>query len=60
MKKLDIMNMRKGEEWVLVDGKETRVEKNIVVADTVVKEDVKKEIVKKKEVVKLKAKKDLK
>ena len=43
--KLDIMNMRSGEEWVLVDGKERRVEKNIIVADTVDKEAV--EVIKK-------------
>lgn len=41
MKKLDIMNMRKGEEWILVNGKEVRVEKAIIVEDTVVKEVVK-------------------
>lgn len=63
MKKLDIMNMREGEEWLLVDGKEHRVEKNIIVADTVSKEavkDIKKTVKKvvKKEVVKSKAKKD--
>lgn len=45
MKKLDIMNMRAGEEWIIVDGKEKRVEKSIVVADTVDKEAV--EIIKK-------------
>lgn len=38
MKKLDIMNMRKGEEWVLKDGKEVRVEKKIIVEDMPVKE----------------------
>jgi hypothetical protein len=47
MKKLDIMNMRKGEEWVLKDGKEVRVEKKIIVEDMPVKEV----IVKKKLVV---------
>lgn len=57
MKKLDIMNMRKGEEWILVNGKEVRIEKAIIVEDTVVKEvvkDIKKTEVKKvvKKVVK--------
>ena len=60
MKKLDIMNQRAGEEWVLVNGKETRVEKNIIVADTVNKEAVEviKKDVKKVEGKKSKAKKD--
>lgn len=54
MKKIDIMNMREGEEWILVNGKEKRIEKNIVVADTVDKEAVEdiKKAAKKVEVIK--------
>lgn len=41
MRKLDIMNMREGEEWILVDGKEARIEKKvIVIKDSVNKEAV--------------------
>jgi len=41
MKKMDIMNMRNGEEWIIVNGKETLIEKKIIVADTVEKAPVK-------------------
>ena len=40
MKKLVIMNMREGEEWIIVDGKERRLEKKIVIKDSVEKKDV--------------------
>ena len=52
MRKLDIMNMREGEEWVLIDGKEARVEKKVIVKDTVekVSPEVKKKPAKKKKV----------
>ena len=52
MEKIDIMNMRKGEEWIIVNGKTKRVEKNIIVADTVDKEAVEEVIKVKKEVTK--------
>ena len=52
MEKIDVMNMRKGEEWIIVNGKVQRVEKNIIVADTVDKEAVEEVIKVKKEVTK--------
>ena len=50
--KLDIMNMREGEEWIIVDGKETRIEKKIIVKDSVEKTPIKKIVEKKKKIVK--------
>lgn len=52
MKKLDIMNMRDGEEWILVDGKEARVENKIIIKDSVNKEVVDKIVENKKTIKK--------
>jgi hypothetical protein len=52
MKKIDIMNMREGEEWIIVDGKETRIEKKIIIKDSVEKAPIKKLIEEKKKIVK--------
>ena len=41
MKKLDIMNSRKGEEWEIVDGKVGRVESEIKVEGPVVQSGIK-------------------
>lgn len=41
MKKLDIMNMRAGEEWILVNGKEKRIERKV----TIITDDTDKEAI---------------